>query len=33
MGTYQAVYEFVPDKKGIMARINSTESGPFPVLK
>jgi hypothetical protein len=32
-GDYQAVYEFMPDKKGIMTRINSTESGPIPCIK
>ena len=32
-GDYQATYEFMPDKKGIMTRINSTESGPIPCIK
>jgi Peptidase family M1 domain/Peptidase M1 N-terminal domain len=32
-GDYQASYEFVPDKKGIMTRINSSESGPIPCIK
>ena len=33
MGIIRLSYEFLPDKKGIMARINSTESGPIPCIK
>jgi hypothetical protein len=32
-GGYQASYEFVPDKKGNITKINSTESGPIPCVK